>query len=272
MKTIPKIIHYCWFGGGNYPHEVEKCIDSWKKKLSDYEIIEWNEKNYDVNKWPFMKWAYSKNKWAFVSDMARLDIIYNYGGIYLDTDVEVLKPFDELLSYELFIGFDDDNYLNTGMGFGAIKGNILVYENLKQYIDMAPEYIDKELKLVTCPRITTKVFQNYGFVMNNCFQNINNNVVLPREYLCPLNFYTGSLCVTENSFSIHKCSMSWQTDRDRKWHEREKRVANIFGRKVAKIFVNGIKFIFTIIISCRQHGVCVTIDMIKRKVKSYRCK
>ena len=112
---IPKIIHYCWFGGKPFPSAVQKCIDSWKKYLPDYEIREWNETNYDLDKCKFAKEAYDQKKWAFVTDFVRLDVVYQYGGIYFDTDVEVIKSFDDLLNNKAFLGFDDDCMFNTGL-------------------------------------------------------------------------------------------------------------------------------------------------------------
>ena len=118
---IPKIIHYCWFGRNPIPKEAEECINSWKKLMPDYEIVQWNEENYDVNKNKFIKEAYSAGKWAFVSDYARLDIIYNNGGIYFDTDVTVFKKFDDLLENDSFWGFEEKNYIATST-IGAKKG------------------------------------------------------------------------------------------------------------------------------------------------------
>ncbi len=130
---IPKVIHYCWFGGGEKSRLMKKCIKSWKKYCPDYEIIEWNEDNFDVNGIEFTKGAYNAKKWAFVTDYARLDIIYKHGGIYLDTDVELLKPLDELLKYKGFFGFEEMGMVNTGVGFGAEKGNLLVKQMRDDY-------------------------------------------------------------------------------------------------------------------------------------------
>ena len=119
---IPKIIHYCWFGGNPLPMDVKKCIESWKEKCPDYEIKCWDESNFDVNAHPFTKAAYEAKAWAFVSDYARLRVVYDNGGIYLDTDVELLKNIDFLLPYEGYIGVQQAGcYCTTGLGFGAIK-------------------------------------------------------------------------------------------------------------------------------------------------------
>ena len=127
---IPKIIHYCWFGGNELPESVRKCIESWKKYCPDFVIKEWNESNYDVTKLPFMKDAYEAKKYAFVSDYARLDIIYQHGGIYLDTDVELIKPLDDrLLDTTCFMGMETPGTVATGLGFGAIKGHSFIKQN-----------------------------------------------------------------------------------------------------------------------------------------------
>ena len=127
---IPKIIHYCWFGNGPIPEKDKKCINSWKKYCSDYKIIQWNEKNYDITKNKYMNQAYQQKKWGFVPDYARLDIIYTYGGIYLDTDVEIIKSFDSLLSNRGFAGFERPDYVNLGLGFGAEAENIIIKKML----------------------------------------------------------------------------------------------------------------------------------------------
>ena len=130
---IPKIIHYCWFGRNSKPHSVLKCIKSWEKYLPDYKIIEWNEDNFPIEDNIYCKQAYECKKWAFATDYARLWIIYNYGGIYLDTDVEVVKSWDPLLKHDCFIGRQPGYQVNTGSGFGAVKGHPLIKIMLDDY-------------------------------------------------------------------------------------------------------------------------------------------
>jgi hypothetical protein len=139
---IPKVIHYCWFGGKPLPLDVEQCIRSWKKFCPDYEIRQWNESNYDVGKHPFMKAAYETGSWAFVSDYARLDIIYNHGGVYLDTDVELLKDLQPLLELDCYFGMQQDrNLIATGLGFGAVKGH-----GIAIVLGLAGEYGRRKLR------------------------------------------------------------------------------------------------------------------------------
>ncbi|TNU75055.1 glycosyltransferase family 32 protein, partial [Lactococcus cremoris] len=133
---IPKVIHYCWFGGQPLPESALKCIESWRRFCPDYEIKQWSEKNYDVNKIQYIKEAYQEKKFAFVTDVARLDIIWNEGGIYLDTDVELIKSLDELLYNSLYLGMERAGRVNTGLGFGAEVNHPIVRANLELYTNI----------------------------------------------------------------------------------------------------------------------------------------
>ena len=129
---IPKIIHYCWFGRNPKPELAVKCIKSWKKRCPDYEIIEWNEDNFDISSCPlYVRQAYEAKKWAFVSDYVRLKVVYDEGGVYLDTDVELKKGLDALLAYDAYFGFEDGTHVNTGLGFGAVKGAPILKEMMQ---------------------------------------------------------------------------------------------------------------------------------------------
>lgn len=218
MKNkIPKVINYCWFGGNELPEKAKKCIESWKKYCPDYEIVEWNEKNYDINKYEFTKKAYEEKKWAFVTDVARLDIIYNNGGIYFDTDVELIKNIDELLIYECFLGFESKEYINTGLGFGAIKGCELIKANLDMYEQIHfPK--DNKAGKVSCPIITSKVLKKYGFNLNGKTQEKNGIKLFSPEYFCPLDYETKKLKITNNTYSIHWYEASWLTKFDKFKH------------------------------------------------------
>ncbi len=207
---IPKKIHYCWFGRGEKPKDVIKCIESWKKFCPDYEIIEWNEDNFDIFSHPYTKKAYELRKWAFVSDYARLYIIYNEGGIYLDTDVEIVKNFDPLLDDEAYMGFEDEKYVNTGSGFGAVKGHPFIFENMKAYDGEIVVDANGNFSALSCPVYTTRLLNNAGLVNDNGqIQKISGVTVYPREYLCPYNYITGQMKMTKNTYSVHLYSMSW---------------------------------------------------------------
>ncbi|WGE31936.1 glycosyl transferase [Actinobacillus genomosp. 2] len=204
---IPKKIHYCWFGGNPLPKSVKKCIESWKKYCPDYEIIEWNESNYNVHKNLFIKEAYEKKKFAFVSDYARLDVVYSEGGIYLDTDVELIKPIDDLLAHSCFLASESIDDVATGLGFGAEKGHWFIAENMSVYENM---HFNME-NIITCVEITTKLLIEKGFSSSDEVQQINDIVIYPTEYFCPLNYKTHELHIKQNTYSIHHYDATWQS-------------------------------------------------------------
>lgn len=202
---IPKKIHYCWFGGNPLPETVQRCINSWRKFCPDYEIIEWNESNYNVHKMPFISDAYTAKKYAFVSDYARLDIIYNEGGIYLDTDVELIRPLDALLSHSAFMGMELIGEVNTGLGFGAEKYHRFIGENRDVYL----KETFNTSNLVTCVELTTNLLVTKGLEKNNSIQIIDGVTIYPIEYFCPYNMETRKTNLTENTYSIHHYDATW---------------------------------------------------------------
>ena len=207
--SIPKVIHYCWFGKGEMPKLAKKCIKSWKKYCTDYEIICHNEDNFDLTQNRYLNEAYKAGKWAFVSDYARLKIICDNGGIYLDTDVELIKPIDDLLLTKGFMGFDEKGIVATGLGFGAEKGNEIVSEFLKDYDNIPFVLPDGSYDLTPCPDRNTEALKRLGMDIKNTSQTFMDITFLPDEYLCPMNYYTGKKTITENTYSIHHYSASW---------------------------------------------------------------
>ena len=226
--SIPKVIHYCWFGKGEMPRLAQKCIKSWKKYCPDYEIICWNEENFDVNQNRYMKEAYEAGKWAFVSDFARLKIVYDNGGIYLDTDVELIKPIDDLLENGGFMGFDEKGIVATGLGFGAEKGNKIVGEFLKDYDDISFILPDGSYDLTPCPDRNTDTLKKLGMDIQNTNQTFMDVVFLPKECLCPMDYYTGKKTITKNTYSIHHYSASWTSNVTK----RTTRIKRIIGVKL----------------------------------------
>lgn len=207
---IPKIIHYCWFGGNPLPDLAQKCIASWKNFCPDYEIKEWNENNYDVRKIPYISQAYDAKKYAFVSDYARLDIIYKYGGIYLDTDVELLKSLDILLELQGFAGFDHGKHCAFGLGFGAIPKLPIIKELRDDYDNIT--FLRKEngeFNETPCPVFQTEILLKKGLKLNNSMQKIAGLTIFPAEYFDPKDFYSGKIHLTENTCSIHHYDASW---------------------------------------------------------------
>lgn len=208
---IPKKIHYCWFGGNPLPDSALKCINSWQKYCPDYEIIEWNENNYDVNKIPYTKYCYENKKFAFLTDYVRLDIIYNEGGIYLDTDVELVKNLDDLLDSKCYIGMEQVGTINTGQGFGAEKYNEFIKENKEYYEKTSFLDDDGSFKRTICVEITTNILQKYGLKKENVKQTIRGVEIYPTDYFCPKKMGTNRIHISKNTYSIHHFEGSWKS-------------------------------------------------------------
>lgn len=239
---IPKVIHYCWFGGNDKNDLMKSCIASWKKYCPDYEIIEWNESNYDVSKHPFMKKAYDAKKWAFVSDYARIDIIYQYGGVYLDTDVELIASLDQFLKYDFYAGFENETFVNFGLGFGSIKDNCILHDILDHYdtVDFPDNNFD--LSSIACPKIQTEVLKKYGLSCNNKNQSIKGGHIFSSEYFCPISFKTGAVRITDKTVSIHHFNMAWLDKHYRKSKAMEWKLIKILGLKWGKLIASMINF------------------------------
>lgn len=214
---IPKIIHYCWFGGNELPSLEKKCIDSWKEKCPDYQIIEWNENNYDLDKGPYIKEAYDAKKWAFVSDYARLDIIYTYGGIYLDTDVELLKNLDDVLDCHCFLTTEKLGLINTGLGFGAEKGNVNLEQMLKRYDNIHFKLGNNLYDTLPCTYRNTAPFIEMGFQALDQIQVINDAVIYPPEYFSPMDYESKKVNITAKTISFHHYNASWITDEEKQF-------------------------------------------------------
>ena len=211
---IPKIIHYCWFGRGPLPELAQKCIASWKKYLPDYEIKEWNEDNFDVNIIPYTAEAYQAKKYAFVSDYARFWILYQYGGIYFDTDVEVIRPIDDIVERGNFMGFETDPKLqvkadaseasvNPGLGMGVAPGLGIIKKMLDFYEGRHFEFIPGGIGQLTIVHIATEVLLKAGLEQQHGIQQVNDIWIYPAEYFCPINLKTGRIHVKPNTRTIH---------------------------------------------------------------------
>lgn len=207
--SIPKVIYYCWFGRGKMPPISEKCIKSWKKYCPDYEIVCLNEDNFNIEENRYAREAYDAGKWAFVSDYARLKVLYENGGIYLDTDVELLKSPDALISEIGYMGFDDNGVIATGLGFACEKGNPLIGAFLRDYDDIPFVLPDGTYDMTPCPDRNTKTLMKLGMNLNIKDQVFMGIHMLPEEYLCPMKYYTGKKVITPNTYSIHHFCASW---------------------------------------------------------------
>lgn len=205
---IPKKIHYCWFGRGPKPNLALKCIDSWKKFLPEYEIKEWNEDNFDLDLFQYAREAYDNRKFAFVSDVVRLYAIYTEGGIYMDTDVEVLKPLDSLLGYEAVSGFETPSQIPTGL-MACREGHPLIKEFLDYYVGRKFIQPDGSLDLTINVTPITHISERHGLILNGQMQTFAGFTILPADYLCPKSWETGKITLTEHTLTIHHFSGSW---------------------------------------------------------------
>lgn len=245
--AIPKVIHYCWFGGKPKPKLAEKCIRSWKKKCPDYKIVEWNENNFDFNQNLYCKQAYENKKWAFVTDYARLWILYNYGGIYFDTDVKVLKNLDKFLSNNCFFGIEKSTqaiHVNTGIGMGSEKGNPIVKKILDSYEDTA-FIIDGKMDITTCTVRNTEVLRLFGYNDRDEMQNLGDAMVYPTEIFSPMEMESGIVTKTKNTHTIHLYNLSWTSKENqlkRKKYLRKLKYKNFIYnmKKTPNKIINGV--------------------------------
>lgn len=207
---IPKRIHYCWFGRSEKPQFAIKCIASWKKICPDYEIIEWNEENFNIDIYPYAKYCLENKKWAFLSDFVRLVVVAEHGGIYFDTDVELLKRPDDLLEYGAFYGFENNSNVATGLGFGAEANHPTILAMRQTYLDLKANE-DGTYPLVVCLALNTQALIPFGLKLDGSRQNISGAEILPSDFLNPYDDPTGRLNKTENTISVHWYSKSWMS-------------------------------------------------------------
>ena len=212
---IPRIIHYCWFGRGEKPELAKKCIASWKKSCPDFDIREWNEDNCDYLSIPFMAEAYAAKKYAFVSDVMRLIVLEQYGGVYFDTDVEVLRDITPLLNDKGFIGFENDRYVNSGQVMAMVAHQPVVQAMIEEYKKLHFVKPDGSIAPVGCPHLNTDVLERFGLERNGQEQVVAGIHVYPADWFNPLDSTTGKLNKTPNTYSIHWYSMSWLPKRVR---------------------------------------------------------
>ena len=205
---IPKKIHYCWFGRGEKPKLAKKCIDSWKRICPDYEIIEWNEDNFDIDMNGYTRYCYDNKKYAFLSDYVRLVVVSKYGGIYFDTDVELVKSPAKFLDYEAYYGFENNHFVASGLGFGSTAHHPVIEEMRRLYEEMLPDE-DGNYTFIGCPKMNTQALVNLGLKVNGKIQNVCGARILSQEYMNPYDDAIGKLNQTDNTISIHWYSKSW---------------------------------------------------------------
>lgn len=240
---IPKKIHYCWFGGKEIPDEYKKYMTSWKKFLPDYEIIRWDESNYDVNCIPFSAEAYSVGKFAYVSDYARLRILYEHGGIYFDTDVEVIKPLNDILANGAFMAFEKNTNAPTneplnvnvalGLGFAVEPHHPIIREILDFYESHHYIYPDGHREQITIVKIVTDILKKHGLKSSDSPIEIEGITIYPWDYFCPVEFLNPKLEITDNTRTIHHYSASWMS-----WTDKLKMKKGYYANKVRKLLGN----------------------------------
>lgn len=221
---IPKKIHYCWFGKGPKPRLAEKCIASWKKYCPDYEIIEWNEENFDVNRNGYTRMCIQQKKYAFLSDYVRLLVVAEHGGVYFDTDVELLRPIDHLLENRAFFGFETPEYVASGLGFGSEAHGTAIEAMLREYDFL----LSGTEGTRGCPRLNTAALQKLGLKPDGSLQNVAEALILPVDYFNPYEASTGRLRKTKNTCSIHWYSAAWMS--------RGKRLRSAIMKPLHRIF------------------------------------
>ncbi|TVY05630.1 glycosyltransferase family 32 protein [Paenibacillus cremeus] len=210
MNKIPKIIHYCWFGRKEKPDIVKKCMESWKRKGPEYEIKEWNEDNFDISCNSYVSEAYKVGKFAFVSDYVRVFVLYNYGGIYLDTDVEMFKPFDNLLHHDSFWGFEQENFIATST-IGATRGNKLIKTFLDSYDGISFLKDNGTYNDLTNVAMISNILQEQkGLKLNGQLQAIDGEAVFyPQTYFSPYDYINCRKFITNDTYVIHHFYKSW---------------------------------------------------------------
>ena len=213
---IPKIIHLCWFGGGDYSAIMKKCLATIEEFLPEYDVMLWNEDNFNVDERRFTREAYLEKKYAFVSDVCRLQALKNYGGVYLDTDVEIKKSLDSFLAHEFFIGMESDVLVCTAV-MGSVKGYPLIDELLKYYSTKSfyrypmLKFIYKKMNTKPNTVIIAKLLLEKGFKRVNVFQELPSGVVIyPSEYFSPIDYKTLKFTSSDNTFAIHHFTNTWK--------------------------------------------------------------
>lgn len=216
---IPKVIHYCWFGRNPLPDSAQRCIASWKSFFPDYEVRRWDETNFEINSIPYISEAYNASKYAFVSDYARFVILYHYGGLYFDTDVEIIRPFRSILERGSFMGREagTNGKVAPGLGLGFEPGNSLLYEIIQKYKTLHFLNNDGSLNQKTVVDYTTELLIDRGLIMDDTIQEIDSVTFYPTEYFCPMDSTTGIIRVTPNTVSIHHYDCSWLNHKTIKW-------------------------------------------------------
>ena len=226
---IPKLIHYFWFGRKPIPDQYKEYIDTWKHFLPDYKIIQWNEDNFDVNECRYCKEAYLKGKWAFVSDYARFKVLYEYGGLYFDTDVEVIKPMEDIIERGAFVACETEKTIAPGLALGVEPHNEIYKEIIDAYEKRSFIRKNGDMDLTTVVEFTTDIFKSHGFAGKNEIESFDGLISYPPNYFCPVNYQTGEMVITNETYTIHHYGASWHTTKERDWLKKEQALIQKIG-------------------------------------------
>lgn len=278
---IPKIIHYCWFGKNKLSEETVQCIESWKKFFPDYTIKEWNENNFDVKICAYVEEAYKEKKWAFVSDYARFWILYNYGGIYFDTDVEVVKSLDDIVSQGAFMGCEVTSETESGvmissiapgLGIASQKGNAIYKDILDYYETLHFVQNDGSLNLNTVVMYVTELLKMRGFdPLKNELQLVKGIYIYPVEYFCPINYVTGDVIFTENTRTIHYYRSSWRSKQEIQAYKIRQNVSKRYGKRMGETIEFIYVFPYKLFERIKRYGMWGLIKrVLKREIEKYK--
>ena len=275
---IPKVINYCWFGGNALSDKEIECINSWKKYCPDYKIIRWDETNFDITSNRYISEAYAKGKWAFVSDYARFKILYENGGLYFDTDVEIIRPIDDIVLRGPFFGLEHTDHelgdmcINPGLVMGACKGECIYKEIIDHYdavdFDDACDFTNTK----TVVEIVTELFLKYGFCSSCNIQQIEGFYLYPPEYFSPMDYKTGLINITNNTRSIHRYSGTWLSPEAKKIQNARYRLVRIFGRRIGVILSDAHGVFVRLFSRIRKKGVASTLRFYIDRIRSHYSK
>jgi len=235
IQRIPKKLHYVWLGGGKFSELMTTCMASWSKLCPDYEIIEWNETNFDMNN-PWVRLAVEERNWALASDVMRAYILYEHGGIYIDTDVEILQPLDRFLEHDFWMGYECRNWVNTAI-IGSAKGNEIVRLAMERYERTEAVRIDPHTNLHAVQVYSTLFESLYGIKPNGKMTLHESGLALyPSEYFYPQHYLTHKIRITPDSYAIHRCSCSWHSKGQGKMFRRLRVIRRVIGAPIFGFF------------------------------------
>lgn len=271
--VIPKVIHYCWFGGNPLPESAKRCIASWEEFCPGYEIKRWDESNYDVNTCSYAKEAYADKKWAFVSDYARFDILYAHGGVYFDTDVELVAPIDDILAKGAFLGMERNLeqtvMVAPGLGMAAPAGMPIYKTILAEYRSKSFLREDGTNNQTTVVKYTTDLLRRHGLQENAVLQHVADIWIYPWDFFCPMMYQTGELTLTENTRSIHHYDASWFAKEEQRARQVGYKMIEYFGvgigRRIGRLYSLPYRVRKKIEQKGLRGAVCVAVDKLKNK-------